>query len=79
MLARGEFKRRYYEGLNGSSPPLRPRFPELYQDRFEAFSYTARAGAGVRPPGKYPPEMRRDWYVVTALRIDPVRERENQT
>jgi hypothetical protein len=23
--------------------------------------------------------MRRDWYAVTALRIDPVRERENRT
>jgi hypothetical protein len=79
MPARGESKRPYYEGLNGPSPPLWLRFPELSPDRFEAFSYTARAGAGVRAPGKHPPQMRRDWYAVTALRIDLVRDRENQT
>jgi hypothetical protein len=65
--------------LNEPSPPLWPRFPELYQDTFEAFYYNLAWGAGVKPAGDAAPEMRRNSWATTALCIDPVGERENPT
>jgi hypothetical protein len=74
-----ESERRSYEGLNEASAALWRRWLELYEDRFEAFYYNVRVGAGVRPPGEMSPELQRDWWALTALRIDVVAERENQT
>jgi len=65
--------------LNEASAALWRRWLELYEDRFERFFYNVRVGAGVRPPADISPEMKRDWWALTALRIDAVAERENQT
>lgn len=75
----GESKRTYYDGLNEASAALWRRWLELYEDRFERFFYNVRVGAGVRPAADLSPEMKRDWWALTALRIDVVAERENQT
>jgi hypothetical protein len=55
------------------------RWLELYEDRFDRFFYNVRVGAGVRPRSDLSPEMKRDWWALTSLRIDAVGERENQT
>jgi hypothetical protein len=75
----GEHLKRSFEGLNEASIALWKRWLELYEDRFDSFYYNVRVGAGVRPPADLSPEMKRDWWAVTALRIDVVAERENQT
>jgi hypothetical protein len=74
-----EAQRASYDGMNEASAALWRRFLELYEDRFEAFYYNVRVGAGVRPPAGYSPEMIRDWWATTALRIDVVAEREGET
>lgn len=79
MPVQRESQRRSYEGLNEASIALWRRWLELYEDRFERFFYNVRVGAGVRPPADISPEMKRDWWALTALRIDAVAERENQT
>lgn len=79
MPVQRESQRRSYEGLNEASAALWRRWLELYEDRFERFFYNVRVGAGVRPPADLSPEMKRDWWALTCLRIDAVAERENQT
>ena len=79
MPALRESQRSSYEGLNEASIALWRRWLELYEDRFERFFYNVRVGAGVKPPADLSPEMKRDWWAVTCLRIDAVAERENQT
>ena len=71
--------RQYYDGLLQASAALWERWIDLYGDRFERAFYNVRVGAGVRPPRGTSDAMRRDWWAVTALRIDAVAERENQT
>jgi hypothetical protein len=69
----------WYAGLNDVSAAIWRQWLVLYQDKFEAFWYNVRTGAGVRPPADFPPELKRDWYAITAMRIDVVAEREDQT
>lgn len=79
MPVSGEDKKRGYDGLTDISADLWRRWLRLYQDRFDTFYYNVRVGAGVRPPDSSKPEDKRMWWSVTALRIDVVGERENQT
>ena len=74
-----ESERSSYADMREASKALWRRWLELYQDRFEAFYYNVRVGAGTRPPAEHTPEMKRDWWSTTCLRIDVVAERENQT
>jgi hypothetical protein len=75
----GEDQRGVYPGLLGTSVDLWRKWLQLYQGKFEAFYYNVRVGAGVRPPAGTTPEMARDWWAQTCLRIDAVGEREDQT
>ncbi len=75
----GEDQRGAYPGLLGTSVDLWVKWLKLYQDKFEAFHYNVRVGAGVRPPVNTTPDMARDWWAQTCLRIDALGEREDQT
>ena len=79
MPAIGESKKNSYENMLPASVTLWRQWLTLYEDRFEAFYYNVRVGAGVRPPADTRPDMVRAWWADTALRIDAVGERENQT
>jgi len=79
MPAIGESKKRSYENMSTVSADLWRRWLELYEDRFDRFYYNVRVGAGVRPPADVSDAMKRAWWADTALRIDAVGERENQT
>jgi len=74
-----EEKRPWYDGLNAVSAEIWRKWLVLYQDKFESFWYNVRCGAGVRPGADMSPALKRDWYAVTAMRVDVVAERENQT
>jgi hypothetical protein len=75
----GESKKHSYENMLPASVDLWRKWLALYEDRFDTFYYNVRVGAGVRPPADTTPEMKRVWWADTALRIDVVGERENQT
>jgi len=75
----GESKKNSYENMSTVSADLWRRWLTLYEDRFDKFYYNVRVGAGVRPPADISPAMQRAWWADTALRIDAVGERENQT
>jgi len=79
MPAIGESKKHSYENMLPASEALWRQWLRLYEDRFDAFYYNVRVGAGVRPPADVSPEMQRAWWADTALRIDAVGEREDQT
>ena len=79
MPAIGEAKKNSYENMSTVSAELWRRWLALYEDRFDAFYYNVRVGAGVRPPADTTPEMKRAWWADTCLRIDAVGEREDQT
>jgi hypothetical protein len=76
---RDEEKKANYENMSTVSADLWRRWLTLYQDRFDAFYYNVRVGAGVRPPADTTDAMKRAWWADTCLRIDAVGERENQT
>jgi hypothetical protein len=75
----GEDKRATYPGLLEPSVSLWRQWLQLYQGKFETFYYNVRVGAGVRPPATVSPDMMRDWWAQTSLRMDAVGEREDQT
>ena len=79
MPAIGESKKHRYDNMMTASVDLWRKWLALYEDRFEKFYYNVRVGAGTRPPGDTTPVMARAWWADTALRIDAVGERENQT
>jgi hypothetical protein len=75
----GEDQRGAYPNMLPASADLWRKWLKLYQDKFEQFYYNVRVGAGVRPPSGLSPDMIRDWWATTALRIDVVGERQDQT
>lgn len=68
-----------YLNMLPASITLWRQWLHLYEDQFETFYYNVRVGAGVRPPADFNDQMKRDWWALTALRIDAVGERQNQT
>jgi len=79
VSAIGEAKIRSYDGLLAPSVVLWRQWLELYEDKFDRFFYNVRVGAGTRIPFNATPETRRMWWADSALRIDAVGERTNQT
>jgi len=74
-----ESRKPSYPNMLEASAALWRRWLELYQDKFERWFYNVHVGAGVRPPADLSPAMQRDWWALTALRIDVVAERQDQT
>jgi len=79
MPATAESQRATFDGLLPASIAVWRMWLGYYARRFERFFYNVRVGAGVRPPADVSPEMKRDWWALTALRIDVVAERADQT
>ncbi len=79
MPVPGESKRASYPDMREASVALWRQWLELYQDRFDAFYYNVRVGAGTRPRDDTRGDMRRDWWATTSLRIDVVAQRSGET